>query len=128
MLYHGSSIGNLKELKPNVSEHGTPYIYFTSNIVVALFYIVKAVEPPFNWFPYGFKDGTPVYTEYYPDAIADIYKGKTGYIYEFENLKGEENPTNIACACVCREVVKTHGIIEISDVYERLLECEKKAS
>ncbi len=125
LFYHGTSIGNLSELKPQISEHGEAYIYLTTDPVVALFYTVKAVEPPFNWYPYGFKDGIPVYTEYYPDALADVYKGKRGYIYEFENVEEIRNPTNIGCACVCTEPLKTGKVIEIPDVYEKLLEHEK---
>lgn len=125
MLYHGSSIGKLTELKPFLSEHSKPYIYFASNPVVALFYTVKAVEKPFSWFPYGFKNGIPVYTEYYPEALADVYKGKMGYIYEFENIDGAKNPTEINCACVCTAPLKTEKITEIPDVYKRLLEHEK---
>lgn len=125
LFYHGASIGNLSELKPQISEHGEAYVYLTTDPVVALLYTVKAVEPPFNWYPYGFKDGIPVYTEYYPDAIADIYKGKRGYIYEFVNVAGIKNPTNIGCACVCTEPLKTGKVIEIPNVYEKLLEHEK---
>ncbi len=125
MYYHGTSVGNLTELKPSISEHGKPYIYFSTNPVVALFYTVKAVEPPFNWFPYGFKNGIPVYTEYYPDALADIYSGRQGFIYEFEKLNNIENPTDINCACVCKNSVKTEKFTEIHDVYEKMLEYEK---
>lgn len=125
MFYHGTSNGNLSELKPQISEHGKPYIYFAANPVVALFYTVKIVEKPFSWFPYGFKSGIPVYTEYYPDALADVYKGKKGYIYEFENVEEAENPTEISCACVCAKPLKAEKITEIPDVYEKLLEHEK---
>lgn len=126
MLYHGSSAGGLTELKPFISEHGKPYIYFSSNPVVALFYTVHAVERPYNWFPYGFKDGIPVYNEYYPDALADIYKGKTGFLYEFDSIQGAENPTEINCACVCKTPVSVGRVIEVSDVYEALIEYEKR--
>lgn len=125
MFYHGTSKRNLSELKPQISEHGKSYIYFATNPVVALFYAVKIVEKPFSWYPYGFKNGVPVYTEYYPDALADVYKGKKGYIYEFEKIEGAENPTEISCACVCTTPVKAEKITEISDVYEKLLEHEK---
>ncbi len=125
MFYHGTSVGNLTELRPSISEHGKPYIYFSTNKVVALFYTVKAVEPPFNWFPYGFTNGVPVYTEYYPDALADIYSGKQGFIYEFENLENVENPTDINCACVCKNPLKAEKITVIHDVYKMLIEYEK---
>lgn len=125
MFYHGSSIGNLSELFPQISEHERPYIYFVSNPVVALLYTVKPVEKPFSWYPYGFIDGIPVYTEYYRYALADIYKDKVGYIYEFERIENAENPTNINCACVCSKSLKTEKITVIPDVYEKLLEHEK---
>ena len=80
-LYHGSEVGGLTELMPFVSEHKEPYIYFSTNPVVALLYAVRPVSKPFSWYTYGFdKDGTAVYSEYYPDAFADIYKGKSGYL------------------------------------------------
>lgn len=40
-FYHGSPIGGLNELKPFLSEHGKPYIYFSSSPIVALLYAVK---------------------------------------------------------------------------------------
>lgn len=42
-FYHGSPIGGLDELKPFLSEHGKPYIYFSSSPIVALLYAVKPV-------------------------------------------------------------------------------------
>lgn len=125
MLYHGSSIGNLIELTPQISDHGKPYIYFVANPVIALFYTVKIVDKPYNWYPYGFKNGIPVYTEYYPDALADVYKGRHGYIYEFEKVENAENPTEINCVSVCTAPIKTEKITEIPDVYVKLLEHEK---
>lgn len=125
-FYHGSSIKGLKGLLPYVSEHKKSYIYFAQNPVVALFYTVKAVEKPYSWFPYGFnKDGVPVYTEYYPNACADVYKGKKSYIYLCQNLKNVQNPTNINGAYVSEEPVAVVGCTEIDNVYEKMLEYEK---
>ena len=76
ILYHGSSVPNLKELEPYISEHKKPYIYFSNNMAVAALYTVHKIERPYNWFPYGFNDnGVPIYTEYYPNALADVYSG-----------------------------------------------------
>ena len=79
-LYHGSPVGGLNELKPFLSEHDKPYVYFASNPSVALLYAVKPVPKPFSFYPYGFdNDGNVVYSEYYENAFFDLYKGKAGY-------------------------------------------------
>lgn len=60
-LYHGSPVADLKELKPYLSEHGKPYIYFAENPLIALLYAVKPVPKPFSFYPYGFgNDGSIV--------------------------------------------------------------------
>lgn len=121
--YHGSSVPGLKILKPFVSEHKEPYIYFSTNPAVALLYAVHPVEKPFSWYPYGFdKDGNVVYTEYYPDAFTDVYKGRSGYLYECDNVPNAENPTNINSAYTCKKPVKIDRIIVIDDIYEKFEE------
>ncbi len=105
-LYHGSSEPGIQTLMPQISEHGEPYIYFSSNIIVAAFYTVHKVERPYNWFPYGFnEDNIPVYNEYYPNALEDVYAGQKGYIYECIKNDEMSNPTNINCAVVCKSPV-----------------------
>lgn len=69
-FYHGSPIGGINELKPFLSEHGKPYIYFAANPLVALLYAVKPVPKPFSFYPYGFdKNGRVVYSEYFENAF-----------------------------------------------------------
>lgn len=126
MFYHGSSTGGLTELKPFLSEHKKPYIYFSTNPVVALLYSVRPVEKPFSWYPYGFNGDTVVYSEYYPNAFEDVYKGKKGYLYACENVSNTDNPTNINCAYTCENPVKVDGVTEIPDVYDRLIEYQDK--
>lgn len=117
ILYHGSSVGGLSALRPALSEHGVPYVYVSPNPVVAAFYTVHCVERPYNWFPYGLEDGLPVYPEYYPDALADVYGGKRGYLYRCEDPGALENPTAISQALVCREPLPVSGVEEIPDMY-----------
>lgn len=125
-FYHGTSIGGLHELKPFQSEHGKPYIYFSTNLVVAAFYTVHIVKRPNNWFPYGFdKNGLPCYTEYYENAMEDVYKSKSGYIYQCIEINNIENPTNINCAYVCEQPVPVCSVIKIKDMYEWFLEQEQ---
>lgn len=117
ILYHGSPTGGLTELKPFISEHKEPYIYFSTNPVVALLYAMRPVPKPFSWYPYGFDGETMVYSEYYPDAFADIYKGKTGYLYECSSVPNAENPTNINCAYTCKSPVAVDRATEIPDIW-----------
>lgn len=60
--YHGSPVGGLTELKPFLSEHGKPYLYFAEDPLVALLYAVKPVPKPLSFYPYGFAgDGGKMY-------------------------------------------------------------------
>ena len=125
--FHGSSVSGLQELKPQVSEHGMPLVYLTSNPVVAALYTVRPVEKPFSWYPYSFSGTTPVYTEYYPDALRDIYRGKMGFIYRSrcEVELSLDDPTSVGCALVSRKPVTVDGYTCLADVYEALLEYER---
>lgn len=117
-FYHGSPIGGLSELKPSLSEHNKPYIYFATNPLVALLYAVKPVPKPFSFYPYGFdKNGVVIYSEYFEDAFSHLYKGKIGYLYECDDLKNANNPTNICCAYTCTEPIKVKNITKIPDLY-----------
>lgn len=127
IFYHGSPVKGVKELKPFLSEHGKPYIYFATNPFVALLYAVKPVPKPFNFYPYGFdKNGNVVYSEYYENAFYDLYKGKTGYLYECDDLKQTDTPTKINCAYATTESIKIDRVTEISDLYLFYKEQEAK--
>lgn len=122
LLYHGSSVGGLTQLKPFLSEHQKPYVYLSSNPVVALLYAVKPVPKPFSFYPYGFDKNMVVYSEYYEDCFTDIYKGKKGYLYECESIEHPENPTAIHCAYTCEIPIKVCNCTEIKDVYDKFME------
>lgn len=128
-FYHGSPIGGLDELKPFLSEHGKPYIYFSSNPIVALLYAVKPVPKPFSFYPYGFdKNGAVVYSEYFENAFFHLYSGKVGYLYECTHLENTDNPTNINCAYTCNEPIKISKVTEISNLYTYFTEQESKGA
>lgn len=121
-VYHGSHTGGLTELKPILSEHGKPYIYFSSKPVVALLYAVKPVPKPFSYYPYGFdKNGIVVYSEYWENAFYEIYKEQSGFLYEC-NITTVQNPTVINCAYTCESPVKVDCCTEIEDVYDKFIE------
>ena len=82
LLYHGSSIGGIQTLQPFTADHGNPYVYFTTNDVSAAFYSARAVERPHYWVPYGYDpQGKITYTEVWKNAFAEVFAGKTGYLY-----------------------------------------------
>lgn len=124
MLYHGTDNGSIRQLRPLISEHGKPYIYFAENMVVAAFYTVHRVARPYNWFPYGFQNGIPVYYEYYPDALRDVYGGRTGYLYCCEESPDMKNPTSIHGAFVCEHPVEPKAVLPINDLLSWFLEKE----
>ncbi|MDC7242883.1 MAG: hypothetical protein PQJ44_02755 [Sphaerochaetaceae bacterium] len=139
MYYHGSKTSGIKELQPNFSMHGEKYVYLTTNRAVALVYTVNAIERFYEdnklekpeefqpWYSYGFdKEKLPVFDEYYPNAVKETYKGKSGFIYICEEPKDFSNPTNIYCAIVTKSSVKTIKEEYIEDVYEEILKLEKQ--
>ena len=114
-FYHGSPLGGLNELQPFLSEHGKPYIYFATNPLVALMYVVKPVPKPFSFYPYGFdENGNVIYSEYYENALYDLYKNKVGYLYECDNLKKIEAPTQINCAYTSTESTEAIAIDRVT--------------
>ena len=83
LLYHGSNITGLRQLKPDLADHDRPYVYMTTLETVAALYLCNAVERPYYWFPYGFENGSdiPVYHELYPEALRQVSEGVSGCIY-----------------------------------------------
>ena len=126
ILYHGSSIGGITELKPFLSEHKKPYVYLASNPVVALLYTVKPVPKPFSFYPYGFSGEKVVYREYYENCFEDIYKGKKGFLYACEKVENTENVTAINCAYTCEIPIKVTDCIKIDDVFKKFMEYKEK--
>jgi hypothetical protein len=138
MYFHGTKVNGIKELIPNYSLHGKEYVYLTTNKEVALIYTVNAIESFFEskkiekpakfqpWYSYGFdKNKIPVVEEYYPNATEETYANKTGYIYICDEPNNRINPTNIYCAIVTEENVKTKSEIIVKDVYAELLRQEE---
>ena len=82
LLYHGSSVGGLQTLQPFTADHGKPYVYFTTNDISAAFYAARAIEKPYYWVPFSYDaQGRITYTEVWSNALAEVFSGKTGYVY-----------------------------------------------
>lgn len=121
MLYHGSCTGNLNVLKPFISEHKREYVYLSESRVHALLYCVKS-----NFYTYGFhpESGKLVYTEYYKNALEDLYKGKRGYIYTCAQKENLTPLPGISFAFTSEYEVKILNEVVIDDVLDELLRYE----
>lgn len=124
-LYHGSSTGNLKVLKPFLADHDRPYVYMSTIDVVAAFYLCNAVKRPYYWFPYGFRNNSniPVYHELYPGALKEVSENINGYIYEVDADENQVIPfKNIPCAKLATEPVKVEKCIKVNNAYNLFME------
>lgn len=135
MYYHASSVGGLQCLKPQISNHGIPYVYFSAKRENTLVYLSNAVEkycketgyaprgPWKKWASYGFtKDGILQLDEYYPDAAVDTYRGVQGYIYSTELLPDGRAFHEIPFTFVCEHAVKGLRCEYIPDAYTAIME------
>jgi hypothetical protein len=80
-FYHASNIGNLKEILPLSTLHGSgeKVCYFTPYRAYALFYL-RDMEV--NHVTCGVDgNGVTVYHEQFPCQLETIYKGRSGYLY-----------------------------------------------
>ena len=123
-LFHGSRTGGITVLEPRLADHDRPYVYMTTNEIVALFYLCNAVEKPYYWFPYGFNaDGVPIYHELYPNALREVSEGVRGYIYEVEAGENQVIPfKNIPVARLATEPITVSKCRTIKNAYELLME------
>lgn len=121
ILYHGSRTPGIEVLEPRQADHDRPYIYLTTNEVVAAFYLCNAVERPWYWFPYGYRRGAsnvPLYDELYPDALREVSEGVRGWLYTVEVSEADvlpfgDNPS----ARLSVKPLKVSGCIEVPDAY-----------
>ena len=73
-------------LKPRVSHlfDNRQVVYMTSNLPMALMYCIRHFEYSYG---YRWKDGRPgmiYFEEYFPDALAELYAGKSAWLYTCE--------------------------------------------
>lgn len=138
MYYHASPVGGIVRLKPSISDHGIPLVYFSEKRENVLVYLSNAVEKYCKetgfsydgkyqkWGPYGFnKDGTQRLEEYYPNALADTYKGVSGYIYYAETIQDSGFETQIPDAATSRIPVNISSVEFVPDAYEAILQAER---
>ena len=54
-----------------------------------------------------------------------LYKNKTGYLYQCNNINHLEQPTQINCAYTCTDPVRIDRVTKIDDLYTYYVEQEK---
>lgn len=138
MYFHASPVKGIEILKPRISNHGIPLIYFSKKRENVLVYLSNAIEKycketgfPYTgkwtkWGPYGFnKDGTQRIEEYYPNALTDTYRNVPGYIYAVREIRVSDFPLQIPDAAASNEPTPVTYCEFISDAYEAILAAEK---
>ena len=139
LYYHASSVPGIKQLEPQISEHGVPLVYLSSKRENVLVYLSNAVEKYCRetgfeyegkrqkWGPYGFdRDGKLYLEEYYPDALVKTYKGVSGYIYSAEDAEDSGVVTGITDAITSSKPVEVTGMEFIPDALEAILQAESE--
>lgn len=138
MYFHASPVEGITILKPRISNHGIPLIYFSRKRENVLVYLGNAIEKYCRetgfdysgkwtkWGPYGFnKDGTQRIEEYYSNALKDTYKGVSGYIYAAEEITDSGFQVQIPDAATSKEPVPVTSCEFVPDAYEAILAAEE---
>ncbi|MBR0082022.1 MAG: hypothetical protein IJP98_04715 [Clostridia bacterium] len=138
MYYHASPVAGITRLKPAVSNHGVPLIYFSKKRENVLVYLSNAIErhcretgfayagPWQKWGPYGFnRDGRQRIEEYYPNALESTYRGVSGWIYRAETIADSGFSTGIPDAATSSAPVDVIGAEFVPDAYEAILQAER---
>lgn len=139
MFYHASPTAGIRVLEPRVSNDHIPLVYFSRKRENVLVYLSNAVEKYCRetgfpaparwakWASYGFnRDGTQRIEEYYPGALADTYRGVSGYIYTAEAVLPADFPLRIPDAAASSAPVPVTGCEFVPDAEAAILEAERQ--
>lgn len=121
-LYHASPAAGLTVLEPRMTAFfGKPkQVCLTALKPMALLYGVKHFE-----YTYGYtKDRALCYTEYFPGAMEELYRGKQASLYLCSWRDGM-GTTRIPNEYVSAEEVPVEEEILVPDVFEALMEEER---
>jgi len=123
IFYHASNNGNLKELLPLSTLHGSneKVCYVTPLRAYALFYLR---DMDINHVTCGVsKDSIVIYDEQFPNQLEKIYHGRSGYLYTCEN-GSQITAGHTKGVWVLRQPTKISAVEHIKDVYAEILEAE----
>ena len=138
MYYHASPTAGIQILKPRISNHGVPLLYFSTKRENVLVYLSNSVErfcrttgyvhtgKWTKWGPYGFQNGIQHIEEYYPNALRETYAGVSGYIYHAGAIQEADTDIAIPDAAASAVPVPVDGVEFIPDAYEAILAAERQ--
>ncbi len=118
MLYHASHISGLKLLKPQVSTHGTPYVYAIKSKIMAMLF--GAPKDDFDLL-IDAEDGKPILYECYPDAVKKVYSEKNCSLYTLEETGFMNGMTGWDEELVCTSPVPVVSEDIVEDIYAQLM-------
>ena len=125
ILYHGSSIPGIAQLRPFSSNHGKPYVYLTHSPVLAAIYAHNPLTRPNGFFSYWWgKDGILCYDEYFENQLEVIYSGQRGYIYTSQGAFPQLE--KMPWVYLSESPVEVTEVSEIPDLYALLLQYEQE--
>ena len=119
--YHCSPIGGLTVLEPGEPKNFNKpaRVYMTTLLPMALMYGVRNYE-----YSYGYtRDGQIYFEEYFPNALEELYRGKSASLYICAPESVET--TAIPNEAVSEKAVPVIRETRIQDVWEALLEQER---
>lgn len=139
MFYHASNKKDLKLLKPHISSHREPWVYFSTKRENVLVYLSNAFEKyikdKYNrplkkykkWASYGLTgDGKVRIEEYYPNATKETFEGVSGYIYNVNKLDTAQSLKGIKDVFVTQDEIIVDGCEFVQDAYQELLKAESE--
>ena len=123
MLYHVSPKKGLKTIRPVTSTHGKPYVYAVEDMVTGLLFGAK--KDDFDLMIYTDENRLPVVYECYPDALKEVYQGRSCSVYLLNDEGFLRGVTSWEAELVCESEVEVVGETTVDDLLGRLLEEER---
>lgn len=118
MLYHASHVADLKELIPQVSTHGKPYVYAIRSKLMAMLF--GAPKDDFDLL-IDVENEKAILYECYPDAVKKVYSENSCSIYTVEETGFQEGLTGWDEELVCPTAVEIISEETVKDIYEQLM-------
>lgn len=120
MLYHISPQPGLTLLQPRLSSHGTPYVYAIDSLTTGLLFGAK--KDDFDLMMDQDGQGRAEVWECYPGAFAQVYQGRSCWVYLVEEEGFLRGKTGWDPELVCHRPVPVAESFFVEDLYRRLKE------
>ena len=125
-VYHSSEFGGLTEIKPKKSTHGIDYVYASKYKTISAIFLARWNDFLITLLTdLSDNDLKIKLVERYPNAFAEIFKDKSGYIYFLDNSNFEQN-TDWECEVVSSKLEVVHDQIFVSDAFSLIKSLEEQ--